>query len=196
MHPDDPDPAVSADANEPASAEAVRPEADEQPDPIGAAREAVTRAKLAARERGYRPGGPVRRQRRAADVGAGRRTDRDGRDPGLLGDQLDRLLVDRGWQVDVAAGAVAVRWPQIVGEQVSAHCSVLSFEEGVLTVQAESTAWRTQLEYLESTLMGQIEQAIGPGVVLTLRFVGPRAPTWRHGRFLAPGSRGPRDTYG
>lgn len=132
-----------------------------------------------------------------ADVGTGRgAARRDGRDPGLLGDQLDRLLVDRGWQVDVAAGAVQGRWPQIVGPSIAAHCTVGSFTDGVLTVQAESTAWRTQLEYLESSLLAKIEADVGPGVVTAIRFVGPSGPSWKKGRLRVQGGRGPRDTYG
>ncbi|WP_265442630.1 DUF721 domain-containing protein [Flexivirga meconopsidis] len=168
----------------------------EPEDALDAARDALRRARLTARDKGFRPGGPVRRRaRKAADLGTGRARD-DGRDPGVLGDQLDRLLVDRGWQVDVAAGSVMGRWAEIVGADVAAHARPVTFTDGVLTVRAESTAWATQLRLLSSTLLGKMEQAVGPDVVQELRVVGPNAPSWSKGPRKAHGGRGPRDTYG
>jgi predicted nucleic acid-binding Zn ribbon protein len=119
----------------------------------------------------------------------------DGRDPKLLGDQLDSLLVDRGWQVDVAVGSVMGRWPQIVGDEVAQHCTPVTFEAGVLTVRADSTAWMVQLQLLEASIMGRLEAETGKGTVTALRIVGPSAPSWSKGPRRAEG-RGPRDTYG
>ncbi|NNG38421.1 DUF721 domain-containing protein [Flexivirga sp. ID2601S] len=165
-------------------------------DALDAARDALRRARLSARDKGFRPGAPVRRRaRKAGDLGTGRARD-DGRDPGVLGDQLDKLLVDRGWQVDVAAGSVMGRWEEIVGPDVAAHARPVTFTDGVLTVRAESTAWATQLRLLSSTLLGKMEQAVGPDVVQELRVVGPNAPSWAKGPRKAHGGRGPRDTYG
>lgn len=167
--------------------------------PLDAARDALARARVAARDKGFRPGAPVgRRKRRPADLGSGRHTGpgKDARDPALLGDQMDHLLIERGWKVDVAAGTVQGRWPQIVGAGIADHCIVGSFTDGVLTVQAESTAWRTQLEYLESSLLARIEEEVGPGVVTAIKFVGPKGPSWSRGRLRVHGGRGPRDTYG
>lgn len=173
-----------------------RPEPETaEPDSLDAARDALRRARIAARDKGFRPGGPVRRKRQAADLGSGRGR-RDGRDPGAIADQLDRLLVDRGWQVDIAAGAVIGRWSAIAGAQVSQHAQPVSFEEGVLTLRAESTAWATQLRLLESTLFASIEREVGPDVVLAIKVVGPNSPSWIRGRRVAGGGRGPRDTYG
>ena len=85
-----------------------------------AASAALARAREAARAKGLRPGSrPV--QRRRPQTGAFSSSGRDGRDPSLLGDQMDRLLLDRGWKVDVAVGSVMGRWPQIVGTDVAAH---------------------------------------------------------------------------
>src|SRR6476469_2660920 len=123
------------------------------------------------------------------------RTPRDGRDPELLGDQMDRLLSDRGWTVDVAVGSVMGRWPDIVGAEVAQHCTPVTFELGVLTVRADSTAWMVQLQLLESSIMGRLEGEVGKGTVSALKVVGPSAPSWSRGprRSLGPG---PRDTYG
>lgn len=164
-------------------------------DDLTAARESLMRARRAARDKGMRPGAPVRRRRKAGDLGTGRARD-DGRDPATIGDQLDRMLVDRGWKVDVAAGAVIGRWPQIVGPDVAEHSTPVSFEEGVLVVRASSTAWATQLRLLTSTLLGRLEEAVGPDVVTELRITGPSGPSWSRGFRKVSDGRGPRDTYG
>ena len=159
-----------------------------------AAAAALMRARAAAREKGLRPG--LRPMRRRTPGGPVRRSGRDdARDPQLLGDQLDRLLVDRGWKVDVAVGSVMGRWPQIVGDEVAQHCIPVTFEAGVLTVRADSTAWLVQLQLLEATIMGRLEAETGKGTVAALKLVGPSAPSWSRGPRRAQG-RGPRDPYG
>lgn len=190
---DDTDPAdnPAAGGSSGSSADAPGAQADEVDWRI-AAREAVSRARRAARDKGVRPGQQPRR--RAFGAGEPRRD--DGRDPATLSDQMERLLADRGWKVDVAAGSVLAKWPEIVGPEVAAHATATGFEDGVLTVRADSTAWRTQLGYMSSTILGQIEQTIGPDIVSELRFLGPSAPSWNKGPRKVHGGRGPRDTYG
>lgn len=163
-------------------------------EPEDAAAAALARARAAARDKGLRPGlKPLRRSRRPGQAAA--RPDDAGRDPHLLGDQLDRLLLDRGWKVDVAVGSVMGRWPQIVGPEVAQHCAPVSFEAGVLTVRADSTAWMVQLQLLESAIMARLEAESGAGTVTALKIVGPSAPSWSRGPRRSDG-RGPRDTYG
>lgn len=167
--------------------------AEQEPDELDAAAAALQRARAAAREKGLRPGlKPMRRRRPGVPQPASRR---DGRDPLLLGDQMDRLLADRGWKVDVAVGSVMGRWPEIVGPDVSQHCAPVTFEDGVLTVRADSTAWATQLRLLESAILGRLEGEVGKGTVAELRIVGPSAPSWSRGPRRSQGP-GPRDTYG
>jgi predicted nucleic acid-binding Zn ribbon protein len=158
-----------------------------------AAAAALQRARAAARDKGLRPGlKPMRRRRPGGSEPTPRR---EGRDPLLLGDQLDRLLADRGWKVDVAVGSVMGRWPAIVGEEVAQHSAPVTFEDGVLTVRADSTAWATQLRLLESSIMARLDGEVGKGTVGELRIVGPSAPSWSRGPRRSSGP-GPRDTYG
>ncbi len=87
------------------------------------------------------------------------------------------------------------RWREIVGEDVAAHSEPVSYDDGVLSIKADSTAWATQLRWMSSTLLGRMEHVVGADVVTELRVTGPGSPSWSHGRRSAPG-RGPRDTYG
>jgi predicted nucleic acid-binding Zn ribbon protein len=119
----------------------------------------------------------------------------DPRDPQPLGAVLDRLVKARGWQQPTAEATVFGAWERVVGADVAAHCRPVRLEDGELTVEAESTAWATQLRGLAGKLMGRIAGEVGPNVVKKLHIHGPAAPSWSRGPRRVRG-RGPRDTYG
>lgn len=174
-------------------------EGEDEVEPVAedAASSALSRARAQAAKKGLRPGmKPRPRRRRHPSAPATGAPGRHGRDPLTLGDQLDRLVGERGWQVDVAAGSVMGRWEEIVGRQVAEHCQPVTFEDGVLSVRADSTAWATQIRLLSSSLLGSISEAVGPDVVHELRVHGPSAPSWSRGPRRSSDGRGPRDTYG
>lgn len=166
---------------------------DDSAEDLAAARDALARARAAARAKGLRPGRVERRRVRDVPVESRREASRD---PQLLGDEVEAFVSTRGWAVDIAVGAVLGRWPAIVGPEVAAHCTPVSFDAGVLTVRADSTAWATQLRMLSATLLGRVNAEVGEGTVTDLRVLGPSAPSWGHGALRSPDSRGPRDTYG
>jgi len=178
---------------------AAADEVDEADAANTAAASALARAREAARAKGLRPGSrPGRNQRKresGAQTGGSAGRAGDGRDPSLLGDQLDRLLLDRGWNVDVAIGSVMGRWPAIVGTEVATHCTPVTFSDGILTVRAESTAWATQLRLMSSSILARLETEVGKAAVAELRVQGPGAPSWIRGPRKSTGP-GPRDTYG
>ena len=186
---DAPDAAVpDAEASNPAETETAET----------AAASALARAREAARAKGLRPGTRPRRKPTNGQTGTAAvsaASGSDGRDPSLLGDQLDRLLLDRGWNIDVAIGSVMGRWPAIVGNEVATHCTPVTFSDGVLTVRAESTAWATQLRLMSSTILARLETEVGKNAVTELRVQGPNAPSWSRGLRKSTGP-GPRDTYG
>lgn len=171
------------------------PSTDDDTRIADAAAAALARARRTAAGKGLRPGmRPLRRRRTVEPTlsGAGQ----DGRDPQLLGDQLDRLLVDRGWKLDVAVGSVLGRWPELVGPDIGQHVTPVGFDDGVLTVRADSTAWATQMRLLASHVLGRLAEEVGPDTVTELKVLGPGGPSWRRGPRRTPDSRGPRDTYG
>jgi predicted nucleic acid-binding Zn ribbon protein len=95
----------------------------------------------------------------------------------------------------VSGGLVFGRWAQLVGEEIAEHARPVALREGELTVQANSTAWATQLRLLQRQLLGRISAGVGAGVVTKLRVQGPATPSWHYGPRHVRG-RGPRDTYG
>lgn len=182
--PPEPDPPPGTPAGQPG--ESAAPQAPS---------EALARAKRLARDRGYRPGSAAGGRRRRQGQGSGTGDTRDRRDPGLLGDEVARLVGHRGWSDHVQVGSVVGRWAEIVGPEVSAHVEPVAFETPRLTVRADSTAWATQMSLLTSSILARIEDVVGTGVVTELIVHGPGGPSWRRGPLRVPG-RGPRDTYG
>ena len=106
-----------------------------------------------------------------------------------------RMSLDRGWSPRLTDAAVLGRWPELVGPDVAEHCTPLQLRDGELVLQAESTAWATQLRTLQRQLLARLAGAVGPDVVRRIQVVGPSSPSWRHGPRHVRG-RGPRDTYG
>ncbi|OBI81687.1 DUF721 family protein [Mycobacterium sp. E740] len=119
----------------------------------------------------------------------------DARDPQPLGTAASDVARSRGWSGRVAEGGVFGRWAAVVGEGIAAHATPTSLNDGVLTISAESTAWATQLRMVQGQVLAKIADAVGDGVVKSLKIIGPVGPSWRKGRYHIAG-RGPRDTYG
>lgn len=147
-----------------------------------AKRKATGRTPLVRR----RPGGGRRRW-----SGAGP----DARDPQQLGAVLKRWVAQAGVGADLTKAQVFGRWPEIVGPDIADHCRPVSLVDGELVLQAESTAWATQLRLLAPAVVKRINQELGDGSVRRIRAQGPAGPSWRFGPRHVPG-RGPRDTYG
>ena len=133
--------------------------------------------------------------RRATPQRSSGRSPGSTRDPQPVGQAMDDLLAQRGWQDDSAIAVLMTRWPQIVGTDLAGHVAPVTFDAGVLTLQAESTAWATQVRLLLPDLQRVVDDEVGRGVVTSLRVVGPAAPSWSKGTRRVKG-RGPRDTYG
>jgi predicted nucleic acid-binding Zn ribbon protein len=119
----------------------------------------------------------------------------DPRDPQPFGSILAKLVKTRGWQRPTAEATVFGAWEKVVGADIAAHCRPVKLEGGELTVEAESTAWATQLRLLAAKLLTRIAGEVGANVVTRLHIHGPAAPSWQRGPRRVRG-RGPRDTYG
>jgi Zn-ribbon-containing, possibly RNA-binding protein and truncated derivatives len=119
----------------------------------------------------------------------------DPRDPAPLGELIARLVKLRGWQRPAAEARIFGTWDQIVGADLAAHCRPVKLADGELTIEAESTAWATQIRLLSRPLLSRIQAEVGRDVVRRIHVHGPVAPSWGRGPKRVRG-RGPRDTYG
>ncbi len=118
-----------------------------------------------------------------------------GRDPHGLADVIEGLTSKMGWTSPLAQSELLASWPEIVGSELAQHSSPVSIDEGVLTVQCDSTAWATQLRLMRTSITTLIVQKYPDAQIDSIRFDGPNAPSWKRGPRSIPG-RGPRDTYG
>jgi len=118
-----------------------------------------------------------------------------GRDPRGLGDTIDSLTLQLGWNSPLAQSELLASWIELAGEETSKHSTPAGIDEGVLTVHCESTAWATQLRMMRVDIMTHISIRYPDAGIQSIRFQGPNAPSWKKGPRSIPG-RGPRDTYG
>lgn len=130
------------------------------------------------------------RRRRWSGPGADR-----ARDPQRIGDTVNSWLAATGSGREVTKANLFARWAELVGADIAAHAMPVSLVDGELVVQADSTAWATQLRLLAPGMITKINGTIGRGTVARIRTKGPTGPSWRFGNRHVPG-RGPRDTYG
>ena len=119
----------------------------------------------------------------------------DARDPQPLASTLRRWVDQAGVGADLTKAQIFGRWTEIVGADLALHCRPVSLSDGELVLQAESTAWATQLRMLAPALVKRINGEVGHGSVKRIRALGPSGPSWRFGPRHVSG-RGPRDTYG
>jgi predicted nucleic acid-binding Zn ribbon protein len=112
-----------------------------------------------------------------------------------VGQALDEFVSASGWSTQAAVARVTQEWPSIVGLELADHVTPGEFDDGRLVLQADSTAWATQVKLLLPGIQQALDRALGPGVVTRLDIRGPQAPSWVKGPRRVKG-RGPRDTYG
>jgi predicted nucleic acid-binding Zn ribbon protein len=162
------------------------------------AAEALARARADAWARGDRPGlaAGSRRQNPNPDVERSgvtpsgtqsaswsARPRRD--DPQPLNAAVGGLLSARGWRQRVAVGAAFGNWPLIVGPQLAAHTRPDGFDNGELTVTADSDAWAAQVRLMAPQLIKRLAEELGHGTVSKIRVRGPSAPPRPSGRLRA-----------
>jgi len=111
-----------------------------------------------------------------------------------VGEVLAQFIDAAGWSTRIGVANLAGRWPDLVGPANAAHCAPEAYEDRVLTIRAESTAWATSLRQIAPSVVAALNRKLGDGSVTRIVVVGPQAPSWKRRRSV-PG-RGPRDTYG
>lgn len=190
--PDEPAPDRRADPGPaPARSEGARG-ADLARDALSAARAANASRRKAAGQSARASGGSAARLRRRRWSGAGPDA---ARDPQPLGSTMRTWVKAAGVGADLTRATLFGRWEAIVGADVASRCTPMSLVDGELVVQAESTAWATQIRLLAPQLLARINGELGDRSVLRIRAKGPAGPSWRFGTRHVSG-RGPRDTYG
>jgi predicted nucleic acid-binding Zn ribbon protein len=139
-----------------------------------------------ARARRNAPKIAARKERKARGAG----------EPTSFGAAIQAFLTVRGWDEDANVHAVLSRWPKIAGPEIADHCVPVSLRGGELVLQAESTAWATQLTLLARQIKDRVNADRGSVVVKAVRVHGPTSSRPAAGGWRVRGGRGERDTYG
>ncbi|HUP99960.1 MAG TPA: DciA family protein [Aeromicrobium sp.] len=156
------------------------------PDPLSLARDVAD---------AYRKSGAAGASRRRPRPNRSkRRSSRD--DPIPVADAMSELVREHGWDERLSIQRVFTDWPSVVGPDVAAHSTVEAFDDGVLSVRAESTSWAKELQLLAPGLVRRLNAELGQDTVLRVDIRGPQAPSWKKGPRAVRDGRGPRDTYG
>jgi predicted nucleic acid-binding Zn ribbon protein len=190
--PDPANPTAAAGPDKPDSGGAAPQRgADLARDALAAAREKNAARRKAAGRTPMAARGNAAGLRRRRWSGSGP----DARDPQPLSATLRTWVATAGTGADLKKATLFGRWEKIVGPEVADHCAPVSLVDGELVVEAESTAWATQIRMLAPQIVRRINAEVGDRTVLRIRARGPAGPSWKFGYRHVPG-RGPRDTYG
>ena len=134
------------------------------------------------------------RKNRKTEVAEQSRTKVD--DPHSLNSVLSELIQARDWRQGIAEGSLFTEWLHVVGPDIGAHSTPISLVDGLLTIQATSTALATQLTLISSNLLKTISNSAPGALVEEIVVLPPGAPSWKKGIRTIRNARGPRDTYG
>ncbi len=118
----------------------------------------------------------------------------DERDPVTVANAVAAFVDARDWRERTRMAAAIANWDRIAGPDIAAHVVAEGFDSGVLSLQADSTAWATQVRLLMPMVRRRVDAEVGVGVVTEIVVRGPAAPA-RRGGWRVKG-RGPRDDYG
>jgi len=91
--------------------------------------------------------------------------------PRRLADSLPGVTRRIGGPDGAAFVHLTSQWAAIVGPAVAAHSHPLRLAAGTLTIAVDQAGWVTELTYLEASLRGRIDDAVGPGVVQVVKVV-------------------------
>ncbi|KFI44772.1 Protein of unknown function [Bifidobacterium bohemicum] len=106
-----------------------------------------------------------------------------GREPDKLGGVMSSIAENGGWTLHLRLAQLRNHWDQVVGEAIARHSDVVGFNDGVLTIRAESNSWTTQLTYLKPQLIATLRQRL-PGLeIREIRVTGPQSHHFSRGRF-------------
>ncbi len=91
--------------------------------------------------------------------------------PRKLADSLPGVTRRIGGPDGAAFVTLVAGWAEIVGPAVAVHSRPLRLGGGTLVIAVDQAGWVTELTYLEASLRGRIDDAVGPGVVQVVKVV-------------------------
>jgi hypothetical protein len=103
--------------------------------------------------------------------GFANRPDARSSDPVSIGDVVDGLLAEDVFQRGMPVAQLTRAWPEVVGERLAEATTPVSLEAGCLVVRATDGPWGSQARYLAKEIRARADEALGGGVVTSIRVV-------------------------
>ena len=64
---------------------------------------------------------------------------------------------------------LAPLWPQVAGKPMARHSLPVAFEDGLLTLESDCTAWSAELRRMSNDILAQINRYLGVPAVRKLK---------------------------
>ncbi len=90
--------------------------------------------------------------------------------PKHIGDSMQGLIRDLGFEKKLHQVRVVNLWPELVGEAIANVAQAERVSDGILYVKVKSMTWRTELSFQKSNIIKKIEQRFGKNVINDIRF--------------------------
>ena len=90
-------------------------------------------------------------------------------EPKQLGWSVERLLHTMKAPSTDVLNAVFMQWPRIVGESLAVHVRPSLIDDRTLVVIADDSAWASQIQWLETELVGKIAEVSGSDRIQTIK---------------------------
>lgn len=88
-----------------------------------------------------------------------------------LSDGLIALLKKFGLMDIVDRSELQEKFCEIVGEQIANQTKIKNFENGVLTIEVESSVWKNELFFMRDQIKDRINQSFKRKIVKQIRIV-------------------------
>ena len=82
-------------------------------------------------------------------------------DPQVLNDVLKELITKFGWQEKFDLSYMMNNWTEIMGSKFAEVTKPTKLKDAVLTVETNSSVWRTELFYRREQIIEKINTIIG-----------------------------------
>lgn len=88
-----------------------------------------------------------------------------------LSDGLIALLKKYGLMDIIDRSVLQEKFYEIVGEQIANQTKIKNFENGVLTIEVESSVWKNELFFMRDQIKDKINQSFKRKIVKQIRIV-------------------------
>ncbi len=93
-----------------------------------------------------------------------------GKKPKHIGETLNNMFRDLGFEKKLDQVRAVELWPEIVGESIAQISAAERVHDGILYVKVNSMTWRTELLFQKQKILQRVEDRIGKRVINDIRF--------------------------